>query len=285
VLHLSHLAHRRLAEDLGAVSVTERPWSNYTREELLSHIESKHNAMLLAARGNGSLRAELAKATEQLVESQRNGASVSIALATVTAELDELGASRFDAEVKLETLRSVHQDAQAELVKLKEHARIQSAITRESADGWVNNFTIVTEAMGWSEGRRRLWKRLAKRQRATLARVEHNTEEQEMALREQTIVLCNALAEANQLYAQEKVDNEDLRIELAELKHELRKYEPSDAMMIQLLGLNECIREAAPVVEMFEQLLADRVLSEGGPILTQVRTWLALPAVKAATKT
>jgi hypothetical protein len=122
------------------VTLPERPWSNYTREELLSHIESKHNAMLLAAKGNASLRAEL------------------------------------------ETLRSVHQDAQAELVKLE---------------------------------------------------------------------------------------------------HELRKYEPSDGVMAQLLGLNECIREAARIFEL---------LTLGKPgferlTLADLLDWLALPAVKAAAKT
>jgi hypothetical protein len=58
-----------------------------------------------------------------------------------------------------------------------------------------------------------------------------------------------------------------------------------DDLRSERIGLIDAVREAAPVVEMFEQLLADRVLSEGGPILTQVRAWLALPAVKAATKT
>jgi chromosome segregation ATPase len=185
----------------------ERPWSNYTREELLSHIESKHNAMLLAARGNDTLRAEL----ERLVRREEDYASYR------------------EGQLK---------DQIAEL-----------------------------------ENRRRLWKRLAKRKRETLARVLRNTEETEMALRERAIVLGNDLA-------QERADNEDLRTEIAELKHELRKYEPSDAMMIKLLGLNEAIREAAELIKE----CCNSMGFEDTHLWAPAQAWLDLPVVKAAQK-
>jgi hypothetical protein len=75
---------------------------------------------------------------------------------------------------------------------------------------------------------------------------------------------------------QEKADNEDLRTEIEELKHDLRKYEPSDAMMIKLLGLNEAIREAAGLME---KLKAGHHAM--GP---EMEAWLSLPVVKAAQK-
>ena len=69
----------------------------------------------------------------------------------------------------------------------------------------------------------------------------------------------------------------ELEIEVQQLKHELRRYEPSDAVMIQLLGLNETIREAA-------RLLADVQYEQGCASEPAITAWLALPVVQRARK-
>lgn len=75
----------------------------------------------------------------------------------------------------------------------------------------------------------------------------------------------------------------ELERRTAWLNAELQKYEPSDGVMMQLLALNECIREAAKLMEMFQQLLLDRVLpGHKGPLLGGTMRWLGLPVVKAA---
>jgi hypothetical protein len=75
--------------------------------------------------------------------------------------------------------------------------------------------------------------------------------------------------------AEERI--EELELEVAELKAELRKYEPSDGVMIQLLGLNECIREAA-------ELLDDVLFEKGCSADPKLTAWMSLPAVAAARK-
>jgi hypothetical protein len=86
---------------------------------------------------------------------------------------------------------------------------------------------------------------------------------------------------ADQLQHCEEYSNE-LQTEVQQLKHELRKYEPSDAMMIQLLGLNETIREAAALLTK-----AWDVEEQDGDAFERWRerkkAWLASPIVQRAT--
>lgn len=87
---------------------------------------------------------------------------------------------------------------------------------------------------------------------------------------------------ADQVYACEEHIN-DLQREVAELKHELRKYEPSDAMMYRLLELHECIREAAALLTKGWDIEEP----DGGDSFERWRerkkTWLASPTVQRAT--
>lgn len=71
-------------------------------------------------------------------------------------------------------------------------------------------------------------------------------------------------------------DYEELERERDELKAELRKYEPSDGVMQQLLALNEAIAEAA---KLFQALVEHKIVFHD-----KFKAWLALPVVKAARK-
>lgn len=70
----------------------------------------------------------------------------------------------------------------------------------------------------------------------------------------------------------------ELETEVLQLKAELRQYQPSDGMMVKLLGLNDVIREAARIFEL---------LKLGKPGFAQItladlHNWLEHPTVVRA---
>jgi hypothetical protein len=72
----------------------------------------------------------------------------------------------------------------------------------------------------------------------------------------------------------ERID--ELELERDQLKAELRKYEPSDGVMHQLLAYYDAISEAADIMAAIK--------TETGFGLDQVDRWLTLPAVTQARK-
>lgn len=64
--------------------------------------------------------------------------------------------------------------------------------------------------------------------------------------------------------------------EVAELKAELRKYEPSDGVMFKLIALQQTIADAA---ELFETTKATRHHDQ-----ERIQAWLARPGVQATRK-
>ncbi len=151
----------------------------------------------------------------------------------------------------------------------------RAKLWKDCARGWRQEAAgHCRRAMRWEQAYARkldaaqLWKRLAKRLRGAAV----------YAFRCQADT-SRALMEANQLFAQEKADNEDLRVEIAELKGELRKYEPSDAMMYRLLELNDCIREAARLIDA-----AAGAPGEHNVPWDEMRAWLATGTVQRAVR-
>jgi hypothetical protein len=71
----------------------------------------------------------------------------------------------------------------------------------------------------------------------------------------------------------------DLEAEVAQLKAELRQYEPSDGMMIVLLGLNEAIREAAWLLHA-----SGSVKRDTPEHIDAIEAWRRLPVVTRAVK-
>lgn len=75
----------------------------------------------------------------------------------------------------------------------------------------------------------------------------------------------------------------ELQTEVQQLKHELRKYEPSDAMMVVLLQRDDCIREAARLLRPLETAFRRTPVSGADSIAAQaVSAWLAHPTVQRA---
>ncbi len=70
---------------------------------------------------------------------------------------------------------------------------------------------------------------------------------------------------------------EELEAEVQPLKAELRKYQPSDAMMVKLLGLNDVIREAERLLRV-----AGTVTRDMPDFIDAVDAWLQHPTVVRA---
>lgn len=80
-------------------------------------------------------------------------------------------------------------------------------------------------------------------------------------------------------------DFDEVVDERDKLKAELRKSVPSEGVMHQRLALYAALAEVAGLVEIFGQLLRDRVLpGSNGPIMKSIDAWLKLPAVTQARK-